>query len=230
MTTKKCKLIIYKVVNSKNGKIYVGFTKREIASRWNEHLRSARNDSELVFHRAIRKYGSESFRIEEVDSTYDPEKIGDLETFWINALGSSTFLNGYNVGAGGIGGDSYFRTLTTEQISRHNLKISNSKKGCSPKISEKTRQERSELMKVLNRNGLACKRSYFKRLIAVSPSGEISKSDSIPNFCRKYSLSYGSVLRFARGQQKKLPQGWWFCWDTGQSDNKIKEEWGRNVS
>lgn len=55
---KKCAL--YRVVHLESGRDYVGISVN-YQRRWAEHRRAALNESQLAFHRALRKYGPESF-------------------------------------------------------------------------------------------------------------------------------------------------------------------------
>ena len=55
------KFLIYAAINKANGKAYVGFTSKSLRTRVLNHLRHAKAGSTQVFHRAIRKYGDESF-------------------------------------------------------------------------------------------------------------------------------------------------------------------------
>ena len=58
---------IYKIINIQNNKVYIGQTIRPIEQRFNRHLSDALNnvlDTHLA--RAIRKYGKDSFIIEEI--------------------------------------------------------------------------------------------------------------------------------------------------------------------
>ena len=57
---------VYKITNTKNGKSYVGYTKRsEITDRIREHFSpSVYENIHKPFYNAIKKYGKESFEIE----------------------------------------------------------------------------------------------------------------------------------------------------------------------
>ena len=95
---------IYEIRNIKNGKAYVGQS-TNIKARWGEHIRSARNESDsCVIHRAIRKYGVESFEfsiLQECEN--DQETLDSLESFYIKYL-NTMIPSGYNVKAGGSHG------------------------------------------------------------------------------------------------------------------------------
>ena len=90
-------MIVYKVVNKINGHFYIGMTKRSLAARKYQHLRTT--DSGFYFHNAIQKYGKEVFEWEVIDSsakTY--EELLEKEKFYI-----ATLKPQYNLTAGGQG-------------------------------------------------------------------------------------------------------------------------------
>ena len=101
---------IYKVVNSKNGKIYIGFDsnwpnrkKRHLKDSYSENSR-AYNDT---FHKAIRKYGKDFFDWQVIYQSKDGEHCLKLmETYFIqeyNSYVNYTNSNGYNMTLGGEG-------------------------------------------------------------------------------------------------------------------------------
>lgn len=94
--------IIYLAVNRVNGKAYVGQTKIKFQSRIGNHISVATTkDSTTPFHRALRKYGPESFDFAVLEE-HLAIALDDRETYWIAHLGSKT-PNGYNRTDGGQG-------------------------------------------------------------------------------------------------------------------------------
>lgn len=92
--------VIYKITNQKNGKVYIGLTTVSLEERWRNHLNSVwRVDRHLYF--AMRKYGVENFSIEEIDSTDDFERLGELERYYIKLYDSTNQDKGYNNTFGG---------------------------------------------------------------------------------------------------------------------------------
>jgi len=87
--------MIYLVTNRKNGKRYIGKTSRGLNVRWYHHCRSAKYGSLTYFHRAIRKYGDESFELAVLDEEYS----NAAERRWIEQLRPE-----YNMTEGGDGG------------------------------------------------------------------------------------------------------------------------------
>lgn len=87
-------MIIYLITNIVNGKKYIGRTKRGIEHRFRAHLHSSKQGSNTYFHKAIRKYGKENFKLEILEES-------DREEHWIEILKPE-----YNMTKGGDGGDT----------------------------------------------------------------------------------------------------------------------------
>lgn len=94
---------IYKYTNKVNNKNYIGKTNRPNRRKY-EHLYSSANNSQYVFHKAIRKYGIHSFDYEILEEIAGAE-WEDRETFYIKKF-NSLVPNGYNVATGGQSGPS----------------------------------------------------------------------------------------------------------------------------
>lgn len=84
-------LVIYKAVNLKNGKIYIGRT-NNFKKRVGEHLRSKSN---FCFSRAINKYGKDNFIFEIIHVAKNNTELSQLEEFYINKY-NSIVPSGYN--------------------------------------------------------------------------------------------------------------------------------------
>ena len=96
---------IYKATNKISGKSYIGFCSRW-PNRKKEHLNeSYREKSDCYnthFHKAIRKYGFESFEWEIIYESHDGEHtLKIMEPHFISQY--DTFQNGYNQTQGGEG-------------------------------------------------------------------------------------------------------------------------------
>ena len=91
-------MIIYKITNLLNGKVYVGQTIRTLEERWKDHC--VPSNKCLALARAIEKYGRENFIIEQVDSANSFEELNKKEGDWIVQMNSLS-PNGYNLKTGG---------------------------------------------------------------------------------------------------------------------------------
>lgn len=92
--------LIYKIENLNDGKKYIGQTQTSLKNRIAKHKEVVAT-SECHIHRAIRKYGWESFSIEIVEDSIPNESLNDREIYWIEYYDS--FENGYNMNRGGRG-------------------------------------------------------------------------------------------------------------------------------
>ena len=104
---------IYKITNKINGKVYIGQTSRSIQKRWEQHVYESYMPIEpykSLLHRAIKKYGEESFSVIELENCKD-EDLNDREIYWIDYYKS--YDDGYNLDRGGGG----WRKCDDNQIS-----------------------------------------------------------------------------------------------------------------
>lgn len=90
---------IYKIVNKKNNKVYIGQSVN-IKQRWALHKSELRNKyhENIYLQNAWNKYGEDSFDfsvIEECDNNKDI--LNNRETFWINYYKAFNRENGYNI-------------------------------------------------------------------------------------------------------------------------------------
>jgi len=95
--------IIYRVTNTRNGKVYIGQTGGTLAERWKRHIQGARQGIRSRFYNAIRKHGSDAFVIEQIDSSLLNGKTDRLERMYIKRYGSMNPEVGYNITPGGDG-------------------------------------------------------------------------------------------------------------------------------
>ena len=96
-------MFIYRITNKINGKVYIGKTVRSIDARWTQHLADVRRGSDLLFHRAIRKYGADEFLVEVLYATEDFDELNRLECAAIQQHRSYERDYGYNLTLGGDG-------------------------------------------------------------------------------------------------------------------------------
>jgi len=91
---------IYKITNIINNKIYIGQS-IHIEKRFQEHINEAKNGrSNMLLHKAIRKYGSENFRFEILEECTEAD-LDAKECYYIDKLNSRNRELGYNLLEGG---------------------------------------------------------------------------------------------------------------------------------
>ena len=91
---------IYKITNTINDKIYVGKTHNSLEKRWKEHLRDSVRFFNRPLYSAMRKYGTDCFKIELIEECARDD-AEQREKYWIKYYNS--FGDGYNATLGGDG-------------------------------------------------------------------------------------------------------------------------------
>lgn len=115
-------MVIYKITNTVNGKVYIGQTIIPIRKRFLRHINDAHNNpnTHLKLHRAMNKYGADKFTVEQIDEATTKQELDEKEKFWIKEYDSVT--------AGGEGGNTY-KCRTSSQMKETRQKLSKSKMG-----------------------------------------------------------------------------------------------------
>jgi group I intron endonuclease len=173
---------IYVVTNLVNGKQYVGQTTRTCAKRWQGHCWEATAGRKNGLCQAIRKYGRENFKLEELVTAAGKEELDALEAQWVETLHTITPW-GYNLmGGGGSAGrpsretiERRRRALTghpTSQATRD--KISNAQVGrvFTPEHREKLRRAklgRKQNPEMVARRNAAIRTAYSERHDEIVP-------------------------------------------------------------
>jgi predicted GIY-YIG superfamily endonuclease len=106
---------IYVIHNIINNKIYVGKTIDPV-SRWYEHITSKNTQ---YIHRAIRKYGVDSFIFTVIHKLNSEIETNNAERYWIRFYKSNVYRYGnefgYNMTDGGEGSFGYRHSNKTKQ-------------------------------------------------------------------------------------------------------------------
>ena len=93
-------MCIYKLTNTVNGKIYIGYTTDTHLGRFNQHI-SKSHSADTYIARAMRKYGVENFTTEVIDTADTVEELLELEVYYIAKYDSTNQDIGYNMHRGG---------------------------------------------------------------------------------------------------------------------------------
>ena len=131
---------IYKITNIQNNKVYIGQSIRPIEQRFKRHINDALNNKlDTHFARAIRKYGKDSFKIEQIDSSETQEELNLKEQHWIRYYNS--VKEGYNETDAlyKCGGNTY-QSKSKEEMEIICKKLSESKKGDKNPMSKKIKR------------------------------------------------------------------------------------------
>ena len=145
-------MIIYKIENKINGKIYIGQTKNKVSDRIASHI-----TNNWPIGQALRKYGLQSFVITIIDYADTKEALNEKEVYWIKFL-DCKIPKGYNVADGGSGASGYSHTeehkkLLSERITGSGNPMNNPEtvkkvrlKNLGRKQSEITKKKRSDAL------------------------------------------------------------------------------------
>jgi len=185
-------MLIYKVENKINNKIYIGQTKQNLRARRYRHENDKRN---MAISNAIKKYGRKNFEWSVLEHCGSREELNEREIFYIKEYNS--FLNGYNNTHGGLYADHSAATK---------YKISQSHLGKKRKpFSKETRQAMSKghLGNIIPNNvrkKMSKNRSYSWLLIFPDGSRKIIKN--LYKYCNENNLTHSAMNAVAKGKRK----------------------------
>lgn len=91
-------MLIYKITNLINNKVYIGLTLQKLSVRWSQHIYFSKFSNRKLY-KAIRKYGHSNFTIESLDVSESIEELCVKEVYWINFYKAT--IDGYNNSSGG---------------------------------------------------------------------------------------------------------------------------------
>jgi hypothetical protein len=112
--------LIYRIT-SPSGKSYIGLTKGTLRERWRQHVKKAgASPINHPFYNAIRKYGKETFTVEQIDTAENKQAAQKLEMYHI-ALHAKELL--YNLSPGGeadgeAGSAVFWGKMTNDPVAR----------------------------------------------------------------------------------------------------------------
>lgn len=92
-------MIVYKITDKINNKVYIGITTKSLEERFEGHLNRMRQGDKRHLYCAMRKYGIENFSIEQIDSALTYEELLEKEKYYIKLFNSCE--DGYNLTYGG---------------------------------------------------------------------------------------------------------------------------------
>ena len=199
--------IIYKVTCLTNNKIYIGQT-RNLPERIRTHLKDVKNKtSNMVFHKAIRKYGFDNFKW-EILYTGEEETIDEVEVYFIYFYNSHYKTgHGYNMSFGKSNkGYKHTDEFKLAQSIRH--------KGNQYNLGRKKTNEQIEAMRTIN---LGSKRSEETKRTMNSGKiktekftfnkGDLCFEGTLYDFTNIYGLDRSNVNKLINGKLKKH-KGW----------------------
>lgn len=210
-------LRIYKITCKVNNKLYIGQTNEPLKQRFKRHMGYQKDEKDTKFYRAVRKYGTENFYIEEIDVAETQEELDEKEIYWINYYDSVN--SGYNSKntKGKCGGDTLTNHPNIEEIKE---KIRQSKMG------DKNPMRINGGLKG-ERNGMYGKRGKetpsARECIAISVDGSnIIPFDTLQDLQKHFDVTtLGMVSMRCSGKTKSPYKGYYF---------RYKEDYEKSLS
>ena len=214
---------IYKIVNRKSGKYYVG-SSINAPRRWKEHqyyLNKNTHHNDYL-QRAWNKYGSPEFDfvlVEKFPDTMSDQELLNEEQKWLNiaetdhktgrsynltfvAFSPNVILSDYSKQKRS---ESLKKVVKTEEWKRN---ISQSHSGIRPSIETKKKQRISHLGKTQTKyhkqNATESRRKNWE---FISPEGTIIQIRDLKSFCRHHNLHAGNMYSVAKGLRTQH-KGW----------------------
>lgn len=214
-------MIIYKVQNKTNGKIYIGQTARDIKVRIDEHCRH----SSTAIDAAIAKYGIESFDVEQIDTAETIEELNEKEIYWIQFY-SSMAPNGYNLCEGGDNTIGYHH----KDISKRKMSVAKSKmyvgegnpfygKKHSSESKKKMSEKRKGLAHLTQEQIDTLRASHRTVKVRNIDTGEVF--DSVKAAAERYGLKDTHITRVCKGKRKRTGG---YRWEYAIQDNTVPSQ------
>lgn len=124
-------MLIYRVTNKINGKVYIGKTRQSLIKRQRNHLKFNHLN---YFQLALKKYGSENFFWEILEQNILSEnELNQKECYYIKVFKSNDKKYGYNLTEGGDG----VRRKGWKHKEETKLKIGKANKGLHRTIEQR---------------------------------------------------------------------------------------------
>jgi group I intron endonuclease len=233
-------MVIYKIKNKINGKIYIGQTVQDLNKRVGSHLKESRlNKTDRPFLNAIKKYGIENFEWEIIDEAKTLDELDEKEIYWIDNY-NSLVPNGYNV----LGGGQKKRIVSEELSKRVSQGLKNSEKWQktlnSIEYQEKIRtkfigynkgkkftEEHKDKIRQKNAARLIEQNlNKSKSWILVDEKNNIIRIKNLQSFCEQNNLQIHFFVNILRGHTKSVKRhvGYYCFLDTKQTDSEILEK------
>ncbi|MCB5259637.1 MAG: GIY-YIG nuclease family protein [Candidatus Cloacimonetes bacterium] len=226
---------IYKIENLVNGKCYIGQTVLTFNERYNFkgegiervlaylEMREDKTSSysDKLYHNnhllnAIRKYGTENFTVEIIDTAESIEELNKKEKYWIKHY--NAFRKGYNKCKGGDGIEGWEPSNATRKFWSKQRKGRHAGKR-NPNYGGKLfTKETLEKMSIAKKGKYTGEKSWVARPVINLDTMEVF--DAMAQACRKYNISSGNLTaccqRKERGKHgvRKLAGGYrWMYYD-----------------
>jgi group I intron endonuclease len=216
--------VVYCFENKINGKKYVGYA-IDLKGRIGRHLYSSRKNPQSYFHKALKKYGFENFKVKILEESDNVNYIyQEREPYWIKEL-NTFYPNGYNLTLGGKGSlgmggklhPNYGKPSPRKKIKKKTSRVDNpssyktdenrnKKHGWyGKKLSHNHRKKCSESRKELWKNKSyreSVEKAKSKYIYEIThPCGKKEIITNLSKFCKENNLSQGTMRMAVIGKR-----------------------------
>lgn len=171
---------IYKITNLKNNKVYIGQTTKTIEERFSVHIQKAKQKVNRYLYDAMNCYGYENFQIEEIEEC-ENTFLDAREKFWIAYYHSNNKEFGYNMTAGGGGGNTWLNNPNKKETLKK-IKETKMKNGTWGKATPKGT--------ISKYKGI-----HFKKVDKDEFLQDIQEGMHVEDLIKKYGISRRTIIK-----------------------------------
>lgn len=192
-------MIIYKITNKINNKIYIGQTIRTLEERVKEHKRK----KNCSLYKAFNKYGIENFDFEIIEKCNSTEEMNEKEIYWIKYY-DCLMPKGYNLCEGGGQTNGYTHKEESKiKMSKNRGRYygeNNPFYGKTHTLEQKQKWSKERKGKDLSK---AIEKSIKSRQRKVINLDTMEIFNSIKEASEKYNLKDTHITRVCKGKRNK---------------------------
>lgn len=190
-------MIIYKVTNISNNKVYIGQTAFDLKLRKYKHEAMC-NTTGYYFHNAIKKYGPKNFDWEIICTCSNKDELNNMEKYYISEYKSNDKRFGYNMT---LGGES---PLGRKHKESSKIKMSIAGIGRkNPHTEEWNKKiglaQKGEKNHMYGKTGRLHPNSLRYKIIF--PNGKEEEIIGMAKFCRKHNLQHSLMSKVVYGKR-----------------------------
>ena len=209
-------MVVYKITNMINNKVYIGQTTVDVQRRWSNHKCQSKSNHCFLLKKAIKKYGEENFKVETIYKASTIEELNKAECNFISLYNSNKV--GYNIHEGGRNrkmAESTKRKLSEGRKGKklsleHRKKLSEAHKG--KKIPYEIRKKMSIIRKKKVEEGFNIDMSFLhKPIVQLSLDGVFIRRFSSSNeaFMSLGKKVTGNISEVLNGNRKNAFNSLW---------------------
>lgn len=224
-------MIIYKITNRINEKVYIGKTTKTLEERiighYDQFKYARKRTINYVIYKAMRKYGWENFVFEIIDNALTEDVLNEKEMYWIKYY-NCKIPNGYNMTNGGEGCSGMVHSLETKfkiSAKKKEMHLEPWNKGKSGVYTVDTKTNISKTLIASHvKNGIT-------KIVVNETTGE--EFSGTREAAEKYKVSPSAISRACNkvpGKSKVKGCYWRYKDDTESIYGEIKKERKSNVA